>query len=96
MLLGHGESLGGVVDLIAVSLHHSLLYVLALVLCPLFLCCLRLRPDSPVHFFVLESCFSACVFLLFQLPSLVAQTQNLVCDPGLNLFPLFSKDLFSY
>ena len=63
---------------------HSSFAAFVFVLTPLF------------TFFVLESCFSACVFLLFQLPSLVAQTQNLVCDPGLNLFPLFSKDLFSY
>ena len=32
---------------------------------------------------------------VFQLPSLVAQIHNLVCDPRLNLFPLPPKDFFS-
>ena len=34
-------------------------------------------------------------FCFFQLPSLVAQIQNLVCDPRLNRLPLSPKDLFS-
>ena len=42
-----------------------------------------------------KSCFSACVLLLFQLPSLVVQIQNLVCDPGSTFRALFPpKDLF--
>ena len=51
MLLGLGESLEGVVGLLAVPWHYSLLYVLALLLCPLFLCYLHLLPDFSVHFF---------------------------------------------
>ena len=48
-----GESLEGVVGLFAVSLHNSLLYVLTLLLAPLFFCCLSLHPDFSVHFSVL-------------------------------------------
>ena len=65
MLLGLGESLEGVVGLFAVSWHNSFLCVLALLLSPLFHHCLHLLPYFSVHFSVLESCFSACVFLFF-------------------------------
>ena len=53
MLLELGESLGGVVRLLAVSCHHSLLYVLALLLNSLFLCCLHFLPNFFIHFSVL-------------------------------------------
>ena len=42
MLLGLGESFEGVVGLFAASCHHSLLYVPALLLNPLFFCCFHL------------------------------------------------------
>ena len=53
MLRDLGESLEGVVGLFAVSLHNSLLYVLALLLSLLFLSCLHLFPDFSVNFSVL-------------------------------------------
>ena len=93
--LGLVKSLEDVVGLFAVSWQHSLLYVVALLLSPLFLGCLHLLPDFSVHFLVRWACFSACVLLLFQLPSVVAQIQYLVCDLRLNLLPLSPKDLFS-
>ena len=43
---GLGESLEGVLGLLTVSFHQSILYVLALLFNPLFLCCLHLLPDS--------------------------------------------------
>ena len=77
-MLGLGEGLEGLVSLLDVSRHRSILCVLALLLNPILLYCLHLLPDFPFHFSVLKSCFSACVILLFQLLSLVAQIQNLV------------------
>ena len=53
MLMGVSESLEVVAGFLAVSRHHSLLYVLALLLSPLFLRCLRLLPDFSVHLSVL-------------------------------------------
>ena len=64
-------------------------------LSPLFFCCFRLLPDFSAYFSVRESRFSACVPVFSQLSSLVTQIQNLVCDPGLNLLPLYPKDFFS-
>ena len=76
MLLGLGESFEGVVGLFVVSCHHSILYVLALLLKPLSPCCLHLLPAFSVNF---SYSSPASVLLLFQLPPLVAQIQNLLC-----------------
>ena len=55
MLLDLGESQEGVLGLLAVSWHHSLLCVLALLLSPPSLCCLHLHPDLSVYSSVLSS-----------------------------------------
>ena len=63
MLLGLGESSEGVIRFFAIFLHHSLLYVLVLLLNPLFLCCLHLLPDFSVHCIrvVLLQCFCTSI-----------------------------------
>ena len=92
MLLGLGESLEGLLGLLAVSYHQSLFYVLA----PL----LNLLSSFVAFVFFLTSLFTRVLLQCFctsvvQLPSLVAQIQKLVCDPRLNLLALSPKDLFS-
>ena len=79
ILLGLGESLEGVMGLLAVSLQHSLLHVLALLLSPLFLCCLHLLSDFSVLFF--------CTLVLLQCLciSVVSVAASGRTDPELRL-----------